>query len=167
MANSIFNTVLFKEIREKGGKTYGINSRYNPYSGSSIYTVVTQVRNEEVINTLKLFDITLTAFYNKGITPADLQTAKKSLRNNWVMIESPEEVISFFNPIIYSKLSVRRTYLNDIDAVTMDEVNKVIKKYYNPETYKLMISGDEQALEKQLNELKPLRRFSLKDLESN
>ncbi len=165
MANTVFNTVLFKEIREKGGKTYGINSRYNPYTGSSIYTIVTQVRNEEVLNTIKLFDATMSAFYNKEISATDLTVAKKSLRNNWQMIESPEDVISFFNPIIYNKSSLRRTYLSEIDAVTIEDVNRVIKKYYNPATYKLMISGDEQCLDKQLIELKPLRKFNIKDLE--
>jgi hypothetical protein len=81
------------------------------------------------------------------------------------MIQSPDEVISFFNPIIYSKPAVRNTYLTVVDAVLLEDVNRIIKKYYTPENYKLMISGDETALEKQLLELKPMRTFTLKDLE--
>ncbi len=165
MANVIFNNVLFKEIREKGGKTYGISSQYNPYSGSSIYKVLTQVRNEEVVNTIRLFDAALKSFYEKGLSATDLKTARKNLKNNWQMIQSPDEVISFFNPIIYSKPAVRNTYLTVVDAVLLEDVNRVIKKYFTPDNYKLMISGDETALEKQLLELKPMRRFTLKDLE--
>jgi predicted Zn-dependent peptidase len=167
LANEIFNIVLFKEIREKGGKTYGINSRYDPYSGSSIYTVVTQVRNEEVLNTCRLFDATLKGFYEKGIQSADLEIAKKNMRNRWLMIESPDQVISFFNPIIYKKSSTRKNYLAEVDAVRLEDVNKVIKKYYAPDTYKLLISGDETQLQKSLSELNPLRRFTINDLQAN
>ncbi len=165
LANEIFNNILFKEIREKGGKTYGINSRYNPYSGSSIYTVVTQVRNDEVLNTIQLFDITLKMFYDKGITDADLKIAKKNMSNRWLKIESPDDVISFFNPLIYAKPALRKNYIAEVDVVKLDDVNKVIKKYYTPDSYKLLISGNEQALNAQLQKLTPLRRFTMKDLE--
>lgn len=167
IAIEAFNTILFKEIREKGGKTYGISAQYDPSSGSAICAIVTQVRSDEMLNTCNLFDATIKNFYEQGISTKILKVARSNMRSRWLMIESPANIITFFNPIIYSKLASRKNYLTEVDAVTIEQVNKIIKKYFTPDSYKLMISGDELALNTQLSQLKPLRRFTLKDLENN
>ena len=43
-------------------------------------------------------------------------------------MESPDEVSGFYNPLIYN-FEKRKNILNDLNALTLDDVNKVIKKY--------------------------------------
>ena len=50
MANDIFNDVLFKEIREKGGKTYGIASSQRASKYSNLFTIACSVRSSELFN---------------------------------------------------------------------------------------------------------------------
>lgn len=164
VANSVFNNVLFKEIREKGGKTYGISSDYNYYSASSIYNIRTSVRSDEVLNTIKLFDVTLLNFYNNSISQEQFITAKKSLKNSFLMISDPEDLISFYNPLIYPNPSQAQEFLSIIDKMTLEEVNKIIKKYYSPEAYKLLIAGYKTDLQKQLESLGTFKEFTSIDI---
>jgi len=56
IANMIFNEVLFKEIREKGGKTYAISSAHRTSKFSNLMQISCSVRNDEMLNTINLFD---------------------------------------------------------------------------------------------------------------
>jgi len=55
--------------------------------------------------------------------------------------------MSFLNPMIFSKPEVRKNYLTEVDNLTIEDVNKVIKKYLIPGVFKLMIAGDQTKLE--------------------
>jgi predicted Zn-dependent peptidase len=63
IANNIFNEVLFKEIREKGGKTYSIGSNQRASKYANLFTVTCSVRSSELVQyTIDLFDKTLANF---------------------------------------------------------------------------------------------------------
>jgi hypothetical protein len=47
----------------------------------------------------------------------------------------------------------------------MEDVKKVIKKYYTPDSYKLVLAGDETLLGGQLAQIKDLKRLGPADLE--
>lgn len=164
-ANSQFNNVLFKEIREKGGKTYGISSSYNRASGSNVFKISTMVRSEEMLNTINLFDKTILDFYTNGITDDQLKKTKMALKNNWLMIENPASVIDFFNPMLFPKVDLQKNYLTLVDALTVEEVNKIIKKYFTPDAYKLMIAADEKLVDTQLQQLLGLKKFMPADIQ--
>ncbi|MBI3518220.1 MAG: insulinase family protein, partial [Bacteroidetes bacterium] len=68
IANNMFNEVLFKEIREKGGKTYGIGSSQRASKYSNTFAISCSVRSNELVNTIELFDKTLSNF---NATPID------------------------------------------------------------------------------------------------
>lgn len=167
LANNVFNDVLFKEIREKGGKTYGINSSYNDETGAGRLNVVTRVRTNEMTNTIQLYDQTLQHFFEAGITASQLTKAKKAVKNEWLMTAQPADIVSFFNPLIYPNYDARKTFLSRIDELTLEDVNKVIKKYFAPGAYKLMIAGDETQLATQLSQLPALKKFVVADLMAN
>ncbi len=164
IANYIFNQVLFKEIREKGGKTYGISSSYNPGSGSSIFSISTQVRTVEVYNTMLLFDQTLTGFYNNGINQSQLTKAKRSMEKSVTGIDNPTSWTSFFNPIIYPNADARKNIVNMIELITLDDVNKIIKKYYTPDSYKLIIAGQEADISPLIPKWNSIKKYSEGDI---
>ncbi|MES2763678.1 MAG: pitrilysin family protein [Bacteroidota bacterium] len=166
LANGIFNEVLFKEIREKGGKTYGIGSSQRASKYSNLYTIACSVRSSELFNTIELFDKTLTDF---SATPIDDAKFKEAVYKRIIAIkrmESPDEISGFYNPLIYS-FEKRKNIINDLNALTLDDVNKVIKKYYTPNVYKLVISGDQSKVADQLTKINNLQRFSPADIEKD
>lgn len=167
MANNAFNNLLFEEIRAKEGKTYGINSVFDESGSSGFYFVTTQVRNEVAYETTVSFDRVLKQFYDKGITQEDLDKAKAALKNDRLSIESPSAVIEFFNPMIYKDPNKRNEYLATVDAVTLEQVNKTLKKYFTPESYKLVMVGDQTILDPQLQKIKDLVKIPVTSIEKD
>lgn len=166
VANKIFNQVLFKEIREKGGKTYGISSVYEPSQFSNLMSITCSVRSNELYNTMELFDKTLQNF---NAAPVSSDDVKKAIIDETVRIkrmETPAEVSAFYNPLVFD-FEKRQHYLADLNALTIDDINKVIKKYYTPASYKLVFSGDESLLTDQLAKVPGLVKFSANDIEKD
>jgi zinc protease len=164
IAALMFNTLLFDEIRAKEGKTYGINLLYNEDNNNGTYAVASQVRNEVMHGTILSFDRVLKEFYDKGITEEKLRMGKASLKNELLSIEDPLQFTDFINPLLYD-YNKRKEYLAEVEKVDLATVNKAIKKYFDPSSYKLVIAGDEAVLTDQLSKIANLQKFSLKAIE--
>jgi len=166
IANSIFNEVLFKEIREKGGKTYSIGSSYKPSKFSNLFSVSCSVRSNELYNTIELFDKTLSDFAAKPIEEKVFKEAVYKQIINIDRMESPEEIASFYNPLVFN-FEKRKNRVNDLKALTLEDIQKVIKKYYTPGIYKLVVAGDETKVADQLTKIKDLKKYLPSDLEKD
>ena len=49
--------------------------------------------------------------------------------------------------------------MSDLAAVKIEDVQKIVKKYFTPEIYKLVVAGDESVVSAQLNSIKGLTKF--------
>lgn len=166
IANKIFSTVLFKEIREKGGKTYSIGSVYEHSQFANLLRVKCSVRSNELYNTMVLFDKTLKDFNAAPVNTQEMQRAITEEVVRVKRIETPADISAFYNPLVFD-FEKRKHYLADLNALTMEDVNKAIKKYFTPDTYKLVFSGDESLLADQLPKIQGLVKFSPADLEKD
>jgi predicted Zn-dependent peptidase len=164
IANQIFNEVLFREIREKGGKTYSIGSVHRPSKFSNLVNINCSVRSEEMLNTINLFDKILADFSKGNFTKDEYDIQVTKYRTDLYLNEFPEEVVNFYNPVLYD-FEKRKNVLAELDKLTMEDVKKVIKKYYTPDSYKLVLAGDETLLGGQLAQIKDLKRLGPADLE--
>ena len=79
-------------------------------------------------------------------------------------MDYPAEVAGFYNPLIYN-FEARKNALKDAEKLTMEEVQKVVKKYFIPDVYKLVIAGDEKIVAAQLAKISGLKKYSAADLE--
>jgi predicted Zn-dependent peptidase len=167
LANQVFNDILFREIRAKDGYTYGIYSNFNADDNNGTFFIATLVRSEVTYATTQEFDRVLKEFYEKGITEAELKTAKARMKGNLLGMQTPEQLIDFINPILYPDYEKRKQLLEEIDKLDLAAVNKVLKKYFAPDSYKLVISGDETTLSDQLGKIPGLVKFDPKAIEVN
>lgn len=167
LANSAFNILLFDEIRIKEGKTYGIGSNLSENDNDGIFFVGTQVRNEVAYETTVSFDRVIKQFYQNGITQADLDKAKAAMKNQRLSMEAPGSLIEFYNPILYKDINKRNEFLAQVDAATLDQVNKILKKYFTPDAYKLVMVGDESVLDPQLQKIPGLVKIPVTSIEKD
>ncbi|HTL82299.1 MAG TPA: pitrilysin family protein [Bacteroidia bacterium] len=167
LANMVFSDRLMKDIREKDGYTYGIYSRYSEAMNDGIFRAKTQVRNEVMYSTILAFDSVLTNFNMKGATDAELKKFKNMMKTDVLNIEEPSTFASVINPLVYKDYNKRMLYLSEVDAIDLVTLNKVIKKYFTSDCYKLMIAGDAVALSPQLNNLSGLQKMMLTDIEKD
>ena len=166
LANTIFNEVLFKEIREKGGKTYGIGSSQRNSKYSNLFSIACSVRSNELVNTIELFDKTLINFNTTLIDEAMFKEAVYKKIIGIKKMESPDEVSNFYNPLVYT-FEKRKNLINDLNALTLDDINKVIKKYFTSNVYKLVVAGDESKVTEQLTKINSLQKFTPSDIEKD
>lgn len=164
VANQVFNRFIFVEVREKGGKTYGISSTHETSQFSNLFVTSCSVRNSEMYNTIGLFDKSLQTFSAGNITQEDFDMAVTAIRIRMVSSELPESVVNFYNPVVYD-FNKRKNFLADLAALKLEDVQKAIKKYYTADSYKLVIAGDEGQVADQLGKLSGLQKFSAKDIE--
>ena len=78
----------------------------------------------------------------------------------------PESILSFYNPVVYD-FQKRKNFLNDLATLKLEDVQKIIKKYFTADIYKLVIAGDESVLASQLATLKGLIKYKPADIEKD
>ena len=166
VANRIFNVMLFSEIREKGGKTYSIGAGHAASQFSNLLTISCSVRSEEMLNTINLFDKTLQNFALANFMQEDFDKAVTGMKIRLMSAEMPSEISAIYDPLLYD-FNKRKNYLNDLAAVKMEDVQRVIKKYWTPDVYKLVVAGDENVVATQLNSIKGLTKFKTTDIEKD
>ncbi len=166
VANQIFNRFIFVEVREKGGKTYGISSGHQATQFSNLFIIACSVRNNEMLNTINLFDKTLQTFSAGNITQEDFDMAITGIKISMVSSELPDAILNFYNPVVYD-FNKRKNFLADLTAIKLEDVQKAIKKYFTSDSYKLVVAGDESKVADQLSAIKGLVKFSATDLEKD
>lgn len=166
VANRIFNVVLFSEIREKGGKTYSIGAGHAASQFSNLLTISCSVRSDEMLNTINLFDKTLKDFALANFTQEDFDKAVTGMKIRLMSAEMPSEISAIYNPLLYD-FNKRKNYLSDLAKVKMEDVQRVIKKYWTPDVYKLVVAGDEAVVNTQLNSIKGLVKYKASDIEKD
>lgn len=164
IANQLFNQTLFKEIREIGGKTYSIGSGHLTTQFSNLLSVSCSVRNNEMLNTINLFDITLQNFALGNFTQQEFDNEITAFKTRLLSMEYPEQIADFYNPVVYD-FNARKNILSELTNLKTEDVKKAIKKYFTPNNYKLVIAGDESEVNLQLNQIKNLKKLAQSDLE--
>ncbi|MDQ3108422.1 MAG: insulinase family protein [Bacteroidota bacterium] len=160
LANAVFSDHLGNEIREKRGYTYGIYSSFSESQNDEIFRARTQVRSEVMYETMMAYDEVLADFYKNGATEKELRKFKTMLKADILSLEEPSGFAMLINPWVYRDYSKRKTYLQELDAIDIPALNKIIKKYFTADSYKLIIAGNEIALAGQLAKIKNLQKLT-------
>jgi predicted Zn-dependent peptidase len=118
------------------------------------------------LNTINLFDKTLADFALAKFTQEDFDKAVTGLKIRLMSSEMPADISAIYDPLKYD-FNKRKNYLSDLATVKMEDVQRVIKKYWTPDVYKLVVAGDETAVSTQLNSIKGLIKYKSTDIEKD
>jgi predicted Zn-dependent peptidase len=149
LANKIFGGGgegrLFLNLREDKGYTYGAYSSINTNertaarlkSSASVRNMVTDSAIVEFIAELKKFRTT-------KATDDELKLAKAAYVGNFVMaLENPATVANYALNIVRKNLPANfyETYLQKINAVTIDDIKRVAEKYFSADNTRIIVVG--------------------------
>ncbi|GAB4131363.1 MAG: hypothetical protein Fur0041_01630 [Bacteroidia bacterium] len=165
IANRAFSDLLMNEIREKRGYTYGIFSQFSQTQNDGIFRTMTMVRNEVFDSTIAAFDFCLNKFNKDGITQKQLDKFRTMMLNNITGMEEPSELAEHLNPWAFRDYAKHRMVTEELKKLDLETVNKVIKKYFLPGQYKMVVAGDPIVLKPSLDKLQGLRIFTVSELE--
>jgi predicted Zn-dependent peptidase len=149
LANQIFggdfNSYLNMNLREAHGYTYGARSSIRPDKNTaSLFSAGAQVRNMVTDSTVIQTMSELTKIRTTKVTPEELAIVKASYVGSFVRnIEKPETVASYALRIKTNNLpdDFYETYLDKINSVTIDDIERVAQKYFSLNNARIVITG--------------------------
>ncbi len=148
VANNIlgggFTSLLNMNLREAHGWTYGARSSTGADKDITRFIASTSVRNavtdSAVVEALK----EIRFIRDNKVTTQQLATAKAKFTGDFVLaLESPATIARYALMIKTQNLpnDFYINYLRKINAVTVDDVQRVAKKYYKPDNLRIVIVG--------------------------
>jgi len=148
---------LFMNLREDKGYTYGAYSRFvyrkgpGPFSASGeIQTISTKEAVQEFMKELNGIR------GGRPVTPAELEVNKQSfIRRFPSQFETVGQISNqLANLVVYGLPdNYYSDYISRVNAVTLDDVNRVANRYLDPSKMAIVIVGDRKSIEPGLKEL--------------
>jgi len=136
---------LFMNLREKHGFTYGSYSRVGSGRFQAQFSGTAQVRSEKADSAVAEILYEIDNMRNGKITEEELNIAKAKYNGSFALgMEDPERTASYASNILINQLSddYYKTFLQKINAVTIQDVQRVANKYFDKAHARIVIVGN-------------------------
>lgn len=140
---------LFMNLREEKGYTYGAYSSLDARRLAGAFEATAEVRTPVTGDSLKEFFYELNRIRDEAVSPEELQDAKNFLTGVFPIRAETQEGLT--NLIVQQQLydlpsDYLQTYRNRINAVSLEEVQRVANQYITPDKMALVIVGDAEEV---------------------
>lgn len=135
---------LFLNLREDKGYTYGAYSSAGNDKYASTFVASASVRNEVTDSSVVAFLDEVYKIRNEKVTDRELANAKAKITGDFVLsLEQPSTIANFAMEIETEDLDddFYEEYLERIDEVTKEDVQRVAKKYFLADNSRIVIAG--------------------------
>ncbi|MGR3660394.1 MAG: M16 family metallopeptidase [Paracoccaceae bacterium] len=145
-----FESRLMEEVREKRGLTYGIGTFLSPMDSGEL--ILGQVRsdNAKMAESIAVIREEWAKIANEGITAEELEDAKTFLTGAYALRfdgNAPIARIMVGMQMTDLPVDYLRTRNDQIIAITLDEINRVAKRIYQPEELFFVVVGMPDGVE--------------------
>ncbi|GGH80383.1 putative Zn-dependent peptidase [Filimonas zeae] len=160
LANQILgggsDAYLFKNLREKHGFTYGAYSSIAAGRYQTTFAASASVRNEKTDSAVVEFLNEIQRIRTTKVDLEDLNRAKALYNGSFALgMENTARIATYATNIILNNLpkDFYRTYLQKLNAVTVDDIQRVAVKYFGAPTSRIIIVGKAATVEPGLKKL--------------
>lgn len=145
-----FESRLMKTLRVEKGLTYGVSTSLDPNPSFLTWSGGGQTKNESAGEFIAGVKDEMNLLIEGGVTEQELSDAKAYLTGSYPLgFDSNAKIAGQMMSVRQENLGVdyfdRRNKL--VDAVTLEDVNRVAKAYLDPSRYSFIIVGEPQGLE--------------------
>ncbi len=154
---------LFMNLREDKGYTYGAYSSIgsdkvitNFTANASVRSAVTDSAANEIINEIR-------KLRENGVTEKELEAAKANISGSFGRsLESPSTIATFaINTERYDlPEDFYATYLQRLNAITVDDVNDAAKKFLKPENMHITAVGNAGEIEEKMAQFGEVKYYN-------
>jgi zinc protease len=153
LGGGAFSSRLMQRIRSKGGKTYGISSRFEANEWLGAFAVAASVPNEYAQATVDEVREEMRAMREKGPTDEEIAAAKAHMAGSYVLrVQTPAQLVGALVAAELHGLGI--DYVENwplkVAAVTPAEVRAAAAKHFDPENGVLVLVGKGEAVAPQL-----------------
>lgn len=143
---------LFMNLREAKGYTYGAYSSFDTKRLAGNFQTNAEVRTPVTGDSLKEFFYELNRIRNEKATEKELKDAKSYLSGVFPLRAETQEGLT--NLLVAQQLydlpaDYLQTYRDKVGAVSLEDVERVAKKYISPDKIAIAIVGDAEEILKQ------------------
>ncbi|MBT8155089.1 insulinase family protein [Epibacterium ulvae] len=145
-----FNSRLMKEVREKRGLTYGVYSYLLPRDLAAVYLGSFASANEKMAEAVDVVRSEWSRIATDGVTAEELQDAKTYLTGAYPLrFDGNGRIASILVGMQIDGLPIDyvETRNDKINAITLDEANRVAGELYDPSNLQFVIVGRPEGLQ--------------------
>ena len=142
---------MFTEVRTKKGLAYSVWGYANiPYDRPGVFSCTALTRNEQALEAVEAVRYEVVRLIEKGVTEQELSEAREETVNSFVFnFDTPGKIIG--RQLTYEyfgyPMDFAEKMLAAIKKVTVDDVNRVARKYVDPEKFVLLGVGNATDLD--------------------
>ena len=129
---------LAKELREKRGLTYGVNSQFAPMPGNGPFMIAFSTKNNQTKSALDVTREALASFIQSGPTEEELTAAKQYLTGSFPLsLSSNRSMADMLLKIAFYRLpkDFLSTYIAHINAVQRTDIQQAFQHQINPKAF--------------------------------
>jgi zinc protease len=157
-------------LREDKGYTYGANSAFSFRRGAGPFTAQAPVQGFSTKESVYEFLKEIRGIRGEiPVTPAELEAAKQSIVRGFPRtFETPDQIAAGLELIVTYDLpdTYFNSYIERVEAVSLEDVNRVANRYLQPDRMAIVIVGDRNSIERPLRTLDDLgSRINVVDAE--
>jgi len=137
-----FASRLMEEIRNKRGLAYSVASFFDPGKYPGSFQIVLQTKNSSARESITLALEQMERIQKEQVSEKELEGAKKYLIGSFPLrLDTQGKLANFLTQMEYYRLGLDYPgkYPSLIRSVTREEVNRVARKYLQPENYILVV----------------------------
>lgn len=148
-----FLSRMTNKIRVQEGLAYSVGSNFYQMDESGSFYAYCQTKGESTARAIELMIAEIRGFIDSGATEKELETAKNSILNSDIFNYATPHQIAVqqamleFNGFPPDQLVKR---IEEIKAVTLDDVKTAAEKYLHPDNLIFIVVGDESIYDKPL-----------------
>ena len=140
---------LNKNLREKHGYTYGSFSSISADRFQTKFYATASVRNEKADSAVMEILRELDTIRTQKVSAEELASAKALYNGAFALgLENPARTAAFASNILIHNLpeDFYRTYLQKINAVTAEDIQRVAQKYFNYGNTRIVVVGKAETV---------------------
>ncbi|HYK75711.1 MAG TPA: pitrilysin family protein [Daejeonella sp.] len=154
---------LFNNLREKHGFTYGAYSGIGSGRFQSAFSASASVRTAKTDSAVVEFLNEIEKLRTEKVSDEELSSAKALYNGSFALgMENTARTASFARNILINNLpkDFYRTYLQKINAVTKEDIQRVAQKYFNYGNTRIVVVGNTSQMLDGLKKLSyPVKMF--------
>jgi zinc protease len=154
---------LFMNLRENKGYTYGVYSDSNSSLYPGYWRTYGEFRSDVTGAAMSELLVEINRIRGEKVPATELEEAKRAIVANFALsLESPQNIISF---AIVRKIygfpdDYWDKYPAEVMAVTADDVQRVAKKYIDPNTMQVVAVGDASKIKPMLEKFGTVEMYA-------
>jgi predicted Zn-dependent peptidase len=125
---------LFQKVREELGLCYTVYSYSSAYLGNGKMEIYSAVNPSKVDDAIKAIKAEVEKFYENGITESEFLRGKEQMKSAFILSqESTSSQMKIYGKqfLMMGEVFDFKKKIDEINAITLDEVNAVIKEVFD------------------------------------